>query len=165
MPVYKKAVCYKWCRISPDGKYTSLFTPDSFTLNYAVGKITHPIKGSLGLFVFDDLNASIKYKPPWSAWNELVLLECRVQGPAYEIHRVINLMTYTQVKFTDRLPAPSFSKQAKYLHNLVIHKRARRQRRITEINKHEFLNGVMLTSYPHVYSVALVKPVKVVITK
>ena len=77
------------------------------------------------------------------------------------VRNVIDLHAYARYVSTE----PEFVnsiKEMRRLASLVFNKQVNRQRRIVEINNHKFISHVMLHACNSVYSVALVKPVRVV---
>ena len=86
---FEKEHYYKLCRVNRDGLLLSFAVRGDFSHQYAVGKLTRALPGTVGLFVFKNRKGVkeldfIKMKKD----SDYKLLECRVLGPVLPIKRL-----------------------------------------------------------------------------
>ena len=77
---------YKVCSISTEQKtYQSYAVSGQFAKEYAIGKVTRPIPGTVGLFVLGNYKDAIELRYHNCS---CAIFKCRVKGPVLSIKRL-----------------------------------------------------------------------------
>ena len=96
--MFEEKTYYKLCRRCSRGNI-SFNSPHHFRLKYTLDKVTKPISGSIGILVFDSIEHALNFAPTIISDRKkaihisnpyMILLECKVQGPAIHIEVLAN---------------------------------------------------------------------------
>ena len=96
---FEEKTYYKLCHHSQiSGNSYSYSTPcDNFRLQYNLRKITRPIPGTIGIFVFDTLKNVYTYGKAFDDNRSFVkIFECRVKGPVLHTQLVQSIISCEQ---------------------------------------------------------------------